>query len=345
MPATNSKDSAAYILKSCLEKQPLDIVKNVDDDLEEMWVRLDERYGRSSKIVDAIMFEIKQLKPVSEGDGRKFVDLVDTVERCYRDLAHIKMESEISNSTIVSLIEERLPTTIKAMWCLEVSDQMTRINDSNKFPEMLEFMLKHKRAIEYGSNDLRSAKKVHYGLHLSQSAGSTNDQQPHMYESQTQGSPNNDNKNWCWLHSSSQHDIFDCYVFQDMTPQSRMDMTYEYRVCWSCLRTGHTQSRCFKLKECLKGGCTRKHHPMLHQDEEVKIKHVVKRNSVDKRPGLLQIMRLQAGIRHTMDINVLWDSGAQVSLITQKKARELGLSGASTKITIVKIGNERQTVD
>ena len=35
---------------------------------------------KTSKITDAIMYyNIKQLKPVSDGDDRKFIDLVNTV--------------------------------------------------------------------------------------------------------------------------------------------------------------------------------------------------------------------------------------------------------------------------
>ena len=58
MPSVKSADSAAYILKSCLFEEPHDIVKSVDDDVREMWNRLDERYGRSSKLADAVMFYI-----------------------------------------------------------------------------------------------------------------------------------------------------------------------------------------------------------------------------------------------------------------------------------------------
>jgi hypothetical protein len=347
MPLTKSDDSAAYLLKSCLEKDPLDTVKNVDDDLPKMWDRLDDRYGRSTKIVDAIMYEIKQLKAVSEGDGSKFIHLVNTIERCYLDLSRISMQSEICNSTIVSLIEERLPTTIKSMWCLEVSDKTTKINDGNKFPEMLEFMLKHKRAIEYGSNDLRTGTKVHLGLHLSQTASTIEESKiPTTDPKVEQQDKSNSVKPWCWLHSSSQHDIFDCRIFKDMTPQSRMDMAYEYRACWCCLQAGHTQSRCFRRKECSKDGCKRSHHPMLHLEEDgKKVGHVTENNAADKRPGFLQIMRLQAGIRHTAGVNILWDSGAQVSLITLRKAKELGLSGTSANLTIVKIGNVKETLN
>ena len=50
-----------------------------------------------------------------------FLDLVNVVQREYCDLARIKMESEVSNNTTVSLIEERLPRTIRREWCKEVN--------------------------------------------------------------------------------------------------------------------------------------------------------------------------------------------------------------------------------
>ena len=87
---------------------------------------------------------------------------------------------------------------------------------------------------------------------------------------------------------------------------------------------------------------------MLQQAQEEgtkKITHVSECTTTDKQPGFLQIMRLKAGIRHTTLINILWDSGAQVSLITLRKAKELGLSGVVAKITIVKIGNVKETVN
>ena len=49
VPEMKSKDSTAYVLRSCLTKILLDIVKNLDDDLDEMWKRLDEKYGKPSK--------------------------------------------------------------------------------------------------------------------------------------------------------------------------------------------------------------------------------------------------------------------------------------------------------
>ena len=76
MPNIRGECAAAYNLRSCLSDEPLEIVRNVDDDIEEMWNRLDERYGRLSKLTDAIMVDIKQLIVVPEGDNKRFIELV-----------------------------------------------------------------------------------------------------------------------------------------------------------------------------------------------------------------------------------------------------------------------------
>ena len=66
MPCLKNKDSSAYVLKSCLSAGPLDIVKNVDEDIFEMWSRLDDKYGRIPKLIDAVMLDIEQLRAVAD---------------------------------------------------------------------------------------------------------------------------------------------------------------------------------------------------------------------------------------------------------------------------------------
>ena len=80
IPVMSTSDSATYALMSCSDKGSQRIVKNIDDNLDEMWKRLDENYGQPSKLADIIMHEIKKLRVVKEGDDKKFVQLVDTVE-------------------------------------------------------------------------------------------------------------------------------------------------------------------------------------------------------------------------------------------------------------------------
>ena len=230
MPAMRSNDdAAAYALRSCLKDEPLNIVKNVSDDILEMWIRLDERYGRLSKLTDAIMYDIKQLKIIPEGDNKRFINLVNTIERAYRDLKAVRMESELSNSTIVILIEERLPPHTKSMWCLEVSDKESRVDDVNKFPHLLEFLLKHRRAIEYASSDLRTKKCTHVSFETGVQHHLKEETTPIKTASPTTERPDDNKPGGCWIHATTGHDILECRIYLDMTPSDRWDLATEYR--------------------------------------------------------------------------------------------------------------------
>jgi len=346
-PMIKSNESETYILKSCLSKEPLEAVKNVDDDLSAMWDRLESKYGRSSILIAEIMKEIKKLSPVKDGDNQSFIKLVNTIEGCYRDLVRIKKESEICNSTIVSLVEEKLPATICNMWSLEVSDQDTKINDANLFPSLLEFLLKHRRAIEYRSSDLRVAKvsfAAESVVHLAEDK--REESKKSVATALPPSSATEERKGGCWLHASNLHDITTCRTFLDMTTEARWDAADDYRVCWCCLKSGHRQAYCYKLRECGKDGCREHHHTLLHigkKKKEHPASHVTQ--PADKGPCLLQIMNVPAGRDGLSHVNVLWDSGATVSMITFSKARSLGLSGVNARITIVKIGGVRETIE
>ena len=61
-------------------------------------------------MVDVVMSDVKKLEVVKEGNDKAFIQLIDVVESAYRDLS---MEAEISNSSCVSLIEEKLSKDIK----------------------------------------------------------------------------------------------------------------------------------------------------------------------------------------------------------------------------------------
>ena len=366
IPYIKNPDTVAYVLKSCLSNAALEIVKNVDDDIDDMWKRLDEKYGRISKLTDAIMLELKQLRVLQEGDGQKFINFVDKIEKCYRDLSIIGKESEISNSSIVGLIEEKLPTSIKKQWCLQISNEDVDLDGEDKFAAILSFLLKHRKATEYDSSELRSTS--------SRQGTSTN--VLHMSDESCIGSEDSTistivtmESKPCWLHGrSSQHSILDCQRYMSKTPQERMTLATRHRVCWCCLGTGHNQARCNKRKVCGIEGCTKCHHPTLHSseenaevtsastisttqnssegiDESLQQHHVDNTDSSGKKYCLLQLMRIRYGQSPTTSMNVMWDSGATISMITFKKAHELGLSGSRARINIVKVGGKRESIE
>ena len=107
------KSDAAYILRTCLEGEPARLVNSVDDDIDEMWQLLDEKYGDPAKVADVIIDGIKGFRILREGEDKRFIDFVTLVEDGYRDLKRLGLETEITTTSSVSVIEKALPSDIK----------------------------------------------------------------------------------------------------------------------------------------------------------------------------------------------------------------------------------------
>ena len=54
----------------------------------------------------------------------------------------------------VSIIEEKLPCDIKREWARRVNEVNSKVEDSNKFPFFLEFLLEQRRILEHVTADL-----------------------------------------------------------------------------------------------------------------------------------------------------------------------------------------------
>ena len=151
MPILNSA-TAPYTLRSCLGKEPLAVVKGVDDDITEMWKRLDEKYGDPAKVADAIIDSVQRVKTIKEGEDKRFIEFVEIVDSGYRDLLRIGLEKEITTTSSVSIIEKKLPPDIRKDWAKLVSSDTSSVDKKDKFPSLLKFLLNQKRAIEYDNN-------------------------------------------------------------------------------------------------------------------------------------------------------------------------------------------------
>ena len=125
MTKTYGKDP--FVLKQCLSDEALKHVLTVDDDYDEMMRRLDFRYGRPEKLVDVILGELKAQKRVEERDNRKFIQMVDMIERAYLDLKKVGLQSEMNTTCMLVLFEKKLPPIKLHEWALK--KQLHRVGE------------------------------------------------------------------------------------------------------------------------------------------------------------------------------------------------------------------------
>ena len=154
MPHLQS-DDASYVLRSCLGSDPATTVESIDDDISEMWKRLDEKYGDPTKVTHIIIDEIRRTRIIREGEEKRFVEFVEIVEDGYRDLKSLGLESEITTTSSVSIIEKKLPADIRHKWAEIVCADNSTDDKTKKFPSLLKFLRSQRGAIEYDTASLR----------------------------------------------------------------------------------------------------------------------------------------------------------------------------------------------
>ena len=225
-----TKLTAPYTLRTFLDKEALAQIKSVDDDIEEMWARLDEKFGDPGKVTDVIINDIKRFKVIREGESKKFVEFVDMTEDSYRDLKRLGIEKEITTTSSVSTIESKLPPDHRKEWARLVSSRKSTVDKTDKFPSLLDFLLDQKRAIEYDASDLRSAgtPQVRGATHLSD------------------GRPSPTAK-YCLVHGNAKHSTYECRNYLAKPVQQRKDVVKDKIACFSCLKPGHILSN-FPIK-------------------------------------------------------------------------------------------------
>ena len=114
--------SRAYLLKTqCLEGEPQTLVEAIED-LDEVWQRLDSKYGNVQRIVNLVLNEVKNLK--IKYDDASLVTLVDTLEKGTQDLTLINARAEIATTNTVNVIETKLSKRILSKWYDKEGDQM-----------------------------------------------------------------------------------------------------------------------------------------------------------------------------------------------------------------------------
>lgn len=337
MPSLNSS-TAPYTLRSCLGKEPLAVVKGVDDDIEEMWKRLDEKYGDPAKIADVIIDSVQQVKTIKEGENKRFIEFVEIVDNGYRDLLRLGLEKEITTTSSVSIIEKKLPADIRRDWAKLVSSDTSSVDKKDKFPSLLKFLLNQKRAIEYDSADLRSSGS-HSGQltvnHARAVAGEiTESDQPFVSRANSK----------CLFHDYAEHETGECRLYLSKTWEERMNMLKERRACWSCLKIGHRLRDCRSRKACGNNGCTRTHHRTLHEEnQEINVSATASACSYPANDTcllLLQSVKTMNGWA-----NVMWDNAASLCFITNSKAKAEKLrSMTRVELSIVKVGGTCERV-
>lgn len=147
----------------------------------------------------------------------------------------------------------------------------------------------------------------------------------------------------CILHGNTKHGTSECRLYLAKTFEERMSVLKEKGASWSCLKFGDHIRDCRRKRIWGENGYTRTHHKPIHSEAAlINVSATASACSSSLRGTcLLQVQRIRTKKGW---VNVMWDSGASPSFITNSKAKEENLRGNKVELSIVKVGGKVEKI-
>ena len=323
------KRDAITLLRTCLKDKPLELIKGIGSDYDAAWEYLDSIYGDLRFVADTITQDIVKFKPLSDGEDARFCDLVHLVRRCYNTLKEVGIPNDMDNSHMLSIIEQKMCLDDRKVWSRDLEREAKSATLNNLINWMTVEMKSRMRATApvRSSSNRRQVNTV-YG------------------EADVSGKI----RHKCWFCSNSNHWPDQCEKFAARSVDDRISAAKTNHACFSCLKKAgrdHRQANCSRRKQCTKvergNQCTSTHHPLLHKSRTT---HVGVASLSEQKDTMLPV--ITANICGSNGVhklgNILFDSGAQISLIRRETANSLRLHGQDITVNIVKVGGEEEEI-
>ncbi|XP_052745005.1 uncharacterized protein LOC128199455 isoform X2 [Bicyclus anynana] len=298
-----------YYLRSYLIGEPLDLIKNLPitpESYSEALKLLENRYENKYKIVNEHISHLLDLKCITKSTASNLRDFVSCIRQ---QLAAISIHEPnvIHWSPILLCIFSRKLDSFTTR-----AYQMDRSSDNKpSLEEFLQYLEKRALALE-------NAEQGH-------TEGNSR-----VAALATQGSS-------CSYCKSKEHKLFKCKKFYLLTAQERILFIEKNKLCITCLGTHKGKCRFhFRCSDCK--GC----HNSLVCNSPALAPPVTLTGNIDNNV-LLPTARVKVFSKNGREyrIKALLDSGSQVSLVTSKVIKILGLTPTPNNTNIIGISNTK----
>ena len=157
------KKQASFVLRQCLSQPIVKSISSCGDDVKEIIKRLDDKFADPGKITDSIINDVKKFRVIDSKDNKRLIEFINLIEWGYNDLKALKLDKKICNTSVVSIIEGKLPNELAMEWYRKIHKEGSNIDKLDKFPHILRFLLTERRALEYGSSEFWNHNERRYG--------------------------------------------------------------------------------------------------------------------------------------------------------------------------------------
>lgn len=299
---------------------------------------LKEQFGDRGQIARAIISKIVKGPKLSPSNRQGLRDLSLDMINCLATLKRLRYFADINSTESLRQTVRRLPDHMIVKWKNRAAD----LRDCGVHPTLehiSSFLRRQVRVCfdpDFGDLEDGSDRFDHKGAARDKrkSVSAVQAQPEH-----TPDPPVREKKILRCYQCNEAHKVSECPTFVDSTVAERYKIAKERRLCYCCLNKGHGAKECRSKKQCIKEGCDKTHHPLLHVDPPSSGSVT----STLDREGILPVVRVKfrASNGRSREGNVLIDGGAATTVIRKEFSKALGLQGKREPLEVSVVGCQR----
>lgn len=334
------------------------------------------RFGRPELLVGGQMTKIRKIRALTEEDSHGFISFATTIRNVATLFCTADLQPHITNPQLIKEIVARLPYSRRVEWAVF----STRLGRNPSLLDLDNWMDQTARVLCLLDDDVgtRRGRNNQHNFLVTEDQPTEGEDQSDSQDSKTP-LPKKENQQRslerrfgepskhpadktttggdgrqapeCAKCKSGSHKLPECEAFKKLSTDERWNVVKQYRLCLSCLETGHQIKGCPNRRErCPIAGCQYFHHPTLHHLQQRDATKTENKSSmvglgVDHKSNkiIYRVLPVRLiGPKKTMIVHALLDEGSFTTLMDLELATELGLQGPD-KVFDVKWFNDSTT--
>ncbi|XP_055068032.2 uncharacterized protein [Misgurnus anguillicaudatus] len=228
------------------------------------WDILDDRFGNSFIVGKAYRDKIHSWHKISSKDNEDLREFADFLTSVTAAMPYVQGLQTLNDCVEIQRIVAKLPDWLSSRWNRTATVFQDEHNAFPDFKSFVQFLNKEARIVCNPITSLQALKSIEQ----ENSRQSDLDHKLHRNRNSTAKTftTNSSEKTnpvcvFCKRHG---HFLHKCRKFMEKPVEERVKFVYSEKLCFGCLKIGHSSKHCISRSVCEKCG---KHHPTcLHQD-------------------------------------------------------------------------------
>lgn len=349
-------------LKKCLNGDALKSIENLPHERASLELALGilrHMYGSTQQTTNSILDELKHCKPMGF-DHRSIKEFFMVVHGTYQAMRAMGMEltDAATKNMFVNLVEPKLSTPVARDWS---KSKIRKVDAEGKPSWTIDHLLNTLSEAVQVAEDLKSRPDTRKKFGSKpESTRPNNSALPNNFSNTIlpatgnamatgagypSGGRSGPPRTYppCLFCEKSGHSHFSCTKSKEMSAKQRMDIVAQKKVCRLCFNPKHLSKDCRSKERNLCRKCGKEHHTLLHMGAAPSVNMlqcmnasiIVQHQESGWWPASHVVSaKIMGDDKKFHSVQILLDSGSQVTLVTDELLNELGLKGEPTELSL-----------